>query len=85
MDGVRVIAIGRTQGCRFVAQVEGVSSYPTDPDLYLAAVTRARAKAAAQSANAIAIRAYRVQSGAKAETSGTITADIYNCAAFDDR
>lgn len=78
-DNIRIISVGYTKSCRFIAPAEATSAYPQDQDLYLAAVTRIRAKVAEVSGNAIAIRSYKLQSGSRAETMATISADIYSC------
>ncbi|GAA0563445.1 hypothetical protein [Rhizomicrobium electricum] len=79
LQDIRIISVGYTKACRFIAPVDVTSTYPQDQDLYLAAMMRVRAKATEMSGNALAIRSYKVQSGSKADTMATISADIYNC------
>jgi hypothetical protein len=83
-DQIRLISIGRTKECRFIAQVSADSSYPQDADVHSAALERVRAKAAEQSADAIAVRSYQLRSG-QAETRAMIIADAYRCKGSDGR
>jgi hypothetical protein len=77
-QAIRIISLGHTEGCRLISHVAGESTFPPDQDLYRVALDRVRAKAAEQSANAIMIRSYQVQSG-PAGSRATALADIYAC------
>lgn len=75
---IRTISLGHTDGCRFISHVEGASTFPPDKDLYLAVMAQVRAKAAEQSANAMLVRTYQVESGPRGSRA-TATADVYSC------
>lgn len=65
-------------GCRLIAQADGESTFPPEKDLYTAAFERLRTKAADQSANAVMVRSYQVQSSPTGSRA-TMTADIFSC------
>jgi hypothetical protein len=76
---IRIVSLGHTEGCKLVSHVVGESTYPPDRDLYLAAMAHVRAKAAEQSANAVMVRTYQVESGPTGSRA-SIAADLYACA-----
>jgi hypothetical protein len=78
-EEVRIISIGRSATCHFVAHVKGDSASPQDKDLYLVALGRVRVEAVEQSANAMVLRAYEIRSDGSGGMSAAVSVDIYKC------
>jgi hypothetical protein len=77
-NDIRTLSRRQAGTCRLVSQAEGQSTFPPEKDLYTAALQSVRAKAVEQSANALIVRSYEVQSS-PAGSRATIRADIYVC------
>jgi hypothetical protein len=75
---IRVISRQQAGTCRLVSQIDGQSTFPPESDLYTAALEGVRAKAVEQSANALLVRSYEVQSGPSGSRAN-MKADIYVC------